>query len=226
MSKKAVLILAGGKGSRIGGKKYKALLNGLPLLVHVYKKVAHLKLPIYISVRTKDQEREILSLFEKRQVTSEKRNFIYDGTEGIEGPLAGIVSAMKQLPEHQLLVVATDQPLLETSFLRWLLKIAEQDRNKVFICKKEEKMEPFPGVYPSSLANTLTNFLKISSKKSLYRFFLFLREAGLICFLQNCDTIAVKSFFNVNTPEDLKLAEKYLTGFKNQSQKTRPLKGL
>jgi molybdopterin-guanine dinucleotide biosynthesis protein A len=211
MEDKAVLILAGGKGSRIGGKKYKVNLNSLPLILHVYSRLKRLEIPIYISVKDQAQAKEIKMLFKDKGINLDEEMFIYDALKGIEGPLAGIASAMLKLEsshKQSLLVVATDQPFIEPSFLNWLIKISETSPQKVFICKKEEKMEPFPGIYPCALKKTLINFLNTSPKKSLYRFFLYLREAGLICFLQNCDTIAIKSFFNINTHEDLKLAQR------------------
>ena len=211
---KKVLILSGGKGSRIGGKKYQVHLNNIPLIVHIYKKLVQLGLPIYISVRKKEQALEIIKILEDFGIKILQEMFIEDekiiiNQRILEGPLIGIYSALKKHPLAQFLTIAIDQPFLEKTLLETLLKTSNQYPNKVIIYKNEEKMEPFPGIYPANILHPLYNFLIKSPKKSFFRFFLLLRESGSIIFLQPGKI--TYEFLNINTKKDLEIAQRLVS---------------
>lgn len=203
------LILAGGKGSRLGGKKATQILLKKPLIYWVFQKLKDLFSPIYISVKDKTQETEIVEALIKEKIKLDEIIFIKDLYPEIEGPLSGIVSALKTFSEKEaLLVVAVDQPLIKKEFLEYLCNLSYIFCNNFLIVNKgKEKIRPFPGVYPCSLKEEIENFLLNSPKKSLFRLFQHLASKNQILFIEKNDKINYENFININTFEDLKKVE-------------------
>ncbi len=205
-----LLILAGGKGRRIGGKKATRLLLNKPLIYWVYQKLKSLPFPIYISVKNASQEEEIKNVLIKENIKIDETKFIKDAYPEIEGPLSGIVSALKNFPEGEgVLVVAVDQPLITKEFLEYLIQLSYLFCNKFLIVTQgKDKIRPFPGIYPCSLRDEIKNFFLSSPKKSLFRLFQYLSSTQCVLFLKNNDKINDMTFFNINTHEDLSRVEK------------------
>lgn len=203
------LILAGGKGSRLGGKKATKLLLNKPLIYWVFQKVKSFSFPVYISIKSETQKKEIKEVLIKEKVKPDEIVFIKDLYPEIEGPLSGIISALKRFSEEEsVLVVAVDQPLIDKEFLNYLKTLSYIFCNRFLIVSKgKEKIRPFPGVYPCSLRRDIENFLLNSPKRSLFRLFQYLSFKQSILFLKKDDKIIEKNFININTFEDLKLVE-------------------
>jgi len=204
-----LLILAGGKGSRLGGKKAIIPFFGKPLIYWVFKNLKDLSSPIYISVKNETQEEEIKKELIKEKVEFDEMIFIKDLYPEIEGPLSGIISALKLFSEESaFLVAAVDQPLISKNFLNYLDLLSYIFCNQfVIVSKGREKINPFPGVYPCSLKGEMETFLFNSPKKSLFRFFQYLTTNQRIFFIENDQKIETETFININTLEDLKRAE-------------------
>ncbi|MCD6489564.1 MAG: molybdenum cofactor guanylyltransferase [Thermodesulfobacterium sp.] len=204
------LILAGGKGTRIGGKKAIKLLCKKPLIYWIFQKLKSLFSPVFISVKNEIQEKEIKEILTKEKIKPEEIIFIKDFYPEIEGPLSGIVSALKIFSkEETLLVVAVDQPLIEVSFLNYLSTLSYIFCHKfLIVSKSEERIKPFPGVYPCSLRREIETFLLTSPKKSLFRLFQYLYNNQSILLIEKNDKIDKRNFININTLEELKKVEK------------------
>ncbi len=205
-----ILILAGGKGSRLGGKKATRILLDKPLIYWVYQKLKELSFPVYISVKTTHQEEEIKNTLLKEKIKLDEIIFIKDFYPEIEGPLSGIISALKSFPEGEaILIVAVDQPLITKEFLEYLIHFSYIFCNRFLIVSKgKNKIRPFPGIYPCSLKKEIENFLLNSPKKSLFRLFQYLSSKQYILFLKKDDKINNENFININTYEDLKKIKK------------------
>jgi len=206
-----VLILAGGKGTRIGGKKALKPLLGKPLIYWVFQKIKNLSSPVYISVKTEQQEKEIKKALIKEGVKIGEIVFIKDFYPEIEGPLSGIFSALKIFSENEtLLVLTVDQPLINEETLHYLNILSYIFCHKFLIVSKEEekKIRPFPSIYPCSLKKEIEKFLFSSPKKSLFRLFQYLDTNQAILFIKNNNKISPENFININTLEDLKRVEK------------------
>lgn len=204
-----LLILAGGKGSRLGGKKAIIPFLGKPLIYWIFKKLRDFSSPIYISVKDEAQEEETKKELIKEKIKLDEMVFIKDLYPEIEGPLSGIISALKLFSEESaFLVVAVDQPLISNSFLNYLGLLSYIFCNQfVIVSKNKEKINPFPGIYPCSLKREIETFLLTSPKKSLFRLFQYLTTNQSIFFIENEDKIEAESFININTLEDLRRAE-------------------
>lgn len=213
------VILAGGKGTRIGGEKPIKLLCEKPLIYWVFQKLKCLSSPVFISVKNEIQQRKIKKVLLQEKIQSKEICFIKDIYPEVEGPISGIISALKIFPEKEsLLIVAVDQPLIELKFLKYLENLSYIFCNRFLIVSKdEEKIKPFPGVYPCILRKEIETFLFTSSKKSLFRLFQYLKNHQCILSIKKDAKINEENFININTLEELKVVEKcFFKKFKHQ----------
>ena len=205
------LILAGGEGKRIGGKKPLRLLSGKPLIFWALRPYLEEDLEVYISVKEKNQEEEIKEALLREKISLDKIWFLLDDPfcKG-KGPLGGLFSGMKACQElTYLLVSAVDQPFLTREIFKPLLEKAISLSSKACVYKVDGKIEPLPGVYSSELSEILKNFLLFSSKPSFKAFLDYLHSQNLVVFLDYVTKIKKEGspFFNINFLEDLMAAE-------------------
>ena len=102
-------VLAGGRSRRMGQDKARLLWDGVPLVVHQWKRLEAL-VPGAAVIGGDYRD---LGLRE-----------VVDGYPG-EGPLGGILTALGHSPAA--LILAVDMPLVSTAALRALLRMAEAD---------------------------------------------------------------------------------------------------
>ena len=123
------VILAGGKGKRMGGKE-KGLINLLdrPLISYVLEKVSGKAAPIALNINTN---------FEKF------KNFGYeileDPLKGHLGPLVGILASLnwaKNIKQKWVLTLPCDTPFLPQNLIESLLKVKNEnpDLDLVIAC--------------------------------------------------------------------------------------------
>ena len=117
----AVLILAGGRGSRMGGVDKGLVKWGRQPLVHaVLTRLQSQTLPpssIWISANRND--RQYAQFGATAVVKDERRDYV--------GPLAGIESTLRQVNSPLLLVVPCDTPLLPLDLFEALYQPMQQD---------------------------------------------------------------------------------------------------
>ncbi len=208
------LILAGGEGKRIGGKKPLKLLSGKPLIFWALIPYLEENLDVFISVKEKTQEEEIKDILLKENIPFNKLQFLLDDQfcKG-KGPLCGLYTGMKACKEFTyLLVSAVDQPFLTGKIFKPLLETAKNLGFKAVIYKIQDKVEPLPGVYPSKLKKNLEKFLATSSNPSFKGYLDYLNSQNLLVFLNYSLKIenGVFYFLNINSVKDIEAAEKCL----------------
>ncbi|BAU23407.1 hypothetical protein THC_1023 [Caldimicrobium thiodismutans] len=205
--KKFGLILAGGKGKRIGGNKPLKLLAGKPLLYWALNPYLQLNIPILISVESKEQKEVLKDSLEKYLGGTKKLEFIFDDKNFKNlGPLSGLYAAFNYIDvEALLLVSAVDQPLIKIDLLRYLLEETEKIKTPALVFEKEEELEPLPGAYNTILLSELKSFLTLSPRKSFKAFLSILQGKGLLAtsvFWHKIDPKG-KCFLNINDLEEL-----------------------
>ena len=111
------LVLAGGRSTRMGRDKAALVYRGRDQLTVTLALLAEAGVPGWLSVRagqTADPSRA-------------RHPQIVDGPEG-EGPIAGILAALRSAPEAAWLVLACDLPFLDAGTLRALLEARDPTR--------------------------------------------------------------------------------------------------
>lgn len=189
-------ILAGGASRRMGEAKAMMRLGGKPLLERVVERIA-LQVSSVVVVGGPP-------------VWAEHRGLDYraDAIAGGRGPLAGLLAAMDFAEQTRsnsdfVFVAATDMPFLPPDLVSRLLE--ESDKGLPVIPRSGNRLQPLAALWPRDIHNKITSGLRgksIESMKDLYQDTGF-REVSF-------ETGPLDPFFNVNTPEDLGVAERWL----------------
>lgn len=126
-------IIAGGAGRRFGGDKRLLAIDGEPLLARVARVAEQAcgSEPVFVGEPPDDQ-------------TLARRRWLPDAAAEC-GPLAGLVSALRDCPHERALVLATDLPLLAAPDLRALLNAL--DCEDAACLGRPGRPEPLAAVY-------------------------------------------------------------------------------
>jgi len=199
------VILAGGLGRRIGGRKAGRLLAGRSLLAHVLDRLAPQFPPGRLVLNANDMDPEF-------------RQFglpiVPDTVAGRPGPLAGLLAAM-QLAErrHQdirwVLSAPTDTPFLPCNLLVALTRRQRESNADIVLSDSEAGLAHLCGLWSVGLATPLAHALAIGQNRVLD--FVSRPAVASVRFpLQQIGRHTVDPFFNVNTLDDLAAAEHIL----------------
>lgn len=195
-SSTTAVILAGGMGRRMGGRdKGLVELGGRPLVAHVVDAVAPQVGQLFINA---NRNRERYARF--------GWPVIADDLEGYQGPLAGILTAMRRATTPLLLVVPCDAPHLPEDLLERLLEVLERETAEIAVAHDGTRLQPVHALLSTALADDLEAWLSTGGRKidDWYR-----RHAMAVANFSRQPEI----FANVNTPEERKaLEERKLTG--------------
>lgn len=114
-----------------------------------------------------------------------------------EGPLNGIITALKTFPENNILVIAADQPFITSYDMEDLITSAgDLYPVTAFLNPASHIIEPFPSLWKQTSLPLLMDYLK-SGKPSPMDF---IRIAGITIPNSRNPDFAI----NLNFPEDLK----------------------
>jgi molybdenum cofactor guanylyltransferase len=194
------VILAGGSARRLGGNG-KAFINisGKPLINLVIKKFESQVSKIAINSRDTDA----FSRF-NNPVIEDSHNEV-----GGSGPLAGIFSAIKwaktlsKLKSH-VVVVPVDTPLLPNDLVNRMSLELDIDNYDIILASSNDNIYPVIGMWSLSLENELDKALNNGIRK-IDRFTLQYKVSVV-----DWSFTDVNPFFNINNPDDIQLAEKYI----------------
>ena len=188
------IVLAGGKGLRLG--RYKALvtLNGESLVQRVVSKLSFLNSDIII-VLAKGQQPPKLTGYPKLRIVTDAYTS--------KGPLVGIYTGLLASDSSYNLVVACDMPFLNRDLLRYMVKISAGF--DMVIPRVGDMVEPLHAIYSKKCLKVIDRMLgegslKIDQLLSLVKVrYVEARE------IDRFDPDHL-SFFNINTEADLKKA--------------------
>ncbi|MHC1600440.1 MAG: molybdenum cofactor guanylyltransferase [Candidatus Methanospirareceae archaeon] len=197
---KTVLILAGGKSQRFQSfDKCLVELNNKPIIQHAIDNLSSVADEIIVAVRDEQQGEQI------RNKISNNIVLVFDSLEGF-GPLAGVLSGLERASFSYSFVVGCDMPFVNRYVVEFLFEVAERGNYDAVVPRWENGMvEQLHAVY--KIESTLVA-VKDSIKKGDARVFNVLSRLKSVKFLsmskiREIDT-ALKTFRNINTPEELK----------------------
>jgi molybdopterin-guanine dinucleotide biosynthesis protein A len=180
----SILLLAGGRGQRMGGQD-KGLVEwqGQPLIAHLQRKVRPLTDDLIISC---NRNRERYAAYADQLVSDEEDDF--------PGPLAGILAGLEVARLPHLLVLPCDVPRIDAALLRDMRATAGQFPDKPLMLRHDDHWEPLLCVIPVALLPALKNAWN-AGERSPGRIMRSLGAAALQC-PDNDPRLA-----NLNTPE-------------------------
>jgi molybdopterin-guanine dinucleotide biosynthesis protein A len=188
-------ILAGGRGSRLGGAKATVELAGRPLISYPLKALAAAGIESQVIAKP---DCELPPLDGATQVLVEPR--------WPRHPLCGIVAALRSPPSGAVIVLPCDMPFVTPALLELLVGATEP----LVVLSHRGEVQPLPGRYSAALLPKLEPALGRGEP---------LREtvAALAPRVVDEDEMGCcgdpgSMLFNVNDGEDLRQAEELLAG--------------
>ena len=193
------VILAGGLSRRMGRDKAEVLLAGTRLVDRVAARLRHQNLSVFLNAS--DDLATSLPL-------------VPDTLQGRRGPLAGILAAMRHgasLPDatSHVLTVPIDSPFIPLD-LAARLSAAKTSDGSIVIAVSQGVLHPVVGLWPIRLADELQAFLE-GGENPRVKTFLSRHDTRTVEFADIGTPVGpLDPFFNVNAPEDLQLAHRYV----------------
>jgi molybdenum cofactor guanylyltransferase len=188
-----VVVLAGGRGRRLGGAKPSAPLAGRPLIE-------------YPLTAARDAGLEVVVVAKSSTTLPPLDIHLVLEPERPHHPLRGLVTALEDYTERRLLVLACDMPFVTA---RLLAALGQQPEAPV-VCDVGGRLQPFPGLYTGAVLPELRDAL---AREAPIRSALALiqpRRLGAAWLAPFGDP--ARLCFSVNTPAQLQQAERWLAG--------------
>lgn len=192
------VVLAGGRSSRMGQPKCQVMLAGQSLLFRVVEALRPQVSRIVVNTNLDTGN---------VQIGDARLSTVSDCEPGFPGPLTGLVSAFQFLEaEHAefdaLAIVPCDGPFLPANLVAMLAAALEAESAEVACVRYQGKMQPTFSLWRRSTAPKVTESLKTQGS------FKYLFSVCKTAFVDWPET-KPNPFFNINTPEELALAENY-----------------
>lgn len=184
-----MIILAGGKSSRMGTDKAELMWDGKTFLETQIEKGQALGIT---DILLSGYRGERFSA-EQEEVNAQKNGKIAVVKDRIQerGPLGGLEACLRAAKNPYCLVLSVDVPLVPAEEL---LRLLESASGEITILKNNGKEQPLIGVYVSALADRIEEELKTGNGSV----FAFLNKNGYCVYESTADQIL---FENVNDPE-------------------------
>jgi molybdenum cofactor guanylyltransferase len=149
------VILAGGRGRRMGGEDKGLIeLNGKPLIAHVIDAI-------------QPQVGAILINANRNQARYESFGYpvISDSLPNYQGPLAGFIAAMQALETEDMLTLPCDGPLVPADLMERLYKARQGGGAEIAVAHDGERLQPVYALMPKRLAESLQRYLDRGDRK-------------------------------------------------------------
>lgn len=187
------VILAGGRGVRIGGNKGLQLLQGKPLLTWVLEKVKYASAEVLLNVN------DVTGGYEKFGC-----RVIVDELEDWQGPLAGLQAALRVAQSDWIMTVPCDTPFLPDDLIDRLGNALDKSEAEAVVVVVGGYRQPTIALYRKQVLAKLGDFLAK-------------RERKVNAWLDTLQVIEVEFddvdlFNNINTPEELEQAQNKAAG--------------
>lgn len=181
------VILAGGKSTRYGTNKAFAEVRGVRLIERTIRVMGPV-CPRLLLVTNTPAEYAYLQL-----------PMVEDLIKGL-GPLGGIYTGLEVINDENGLFVACDMPFLREDLLRYLVTL-RGDFDAV-VPRVDWMVEPLHALYTKKCLPSLRKFIR-SEELQILKFFKNIR----VRYMEEAEIRKIdpdlKSFFNINRPEDL-----------------------
>jgi molybdopterin-guanine dinucleotide biosynthesis protein A len=191
-----VAIVAGGQSSRMGTDKAFVQLNGRPLITHLLDRIAGLGQTETILITNHPADYAHLNL-----------PMVSDVLPG-KGSLGGIYTALHASQNSYTLALACDMPFVNPDLLRYLIRLAEGDAFDVIVPTVEGYPQGLHAIYGRACQEPIRARLDADRLKVIG----FYDEVRVRMVDEEEYGRVVpdgRSFFNVNTPEDLEQARRW-----------------
>ncbi len=185
------VILAGGRSKRMGFPKAFLSINGKRVIDYIVDTFNILFDEIFIITDDKDRFAGFKGV-----------GVIEDLVKGC-GPLGGIYTGLNVISNDRAFFAACDMPFLHIGFMCRLLDISRGRGHSCTVPYSEKGIEPLHAVYSRSTLQKL----KVSLNRGELSVMKFLNKCN--CRYINVRKEELRSFFNINTQDDLRRIRSY-----------------
>jgi len=201
--KKSAVILAGGFSRRFGSDKALVVLAGKPLVLHVINRVSKAVDEVLVVVSSNDQKNKF------ETILGEKTNVIIDKDDS-QTPLVGAITGFASAEGEYSLLLPCDTPLISSQIVQFLLDMCT-NRSAAIPRWPNGYIEPLQAVYHTKSALTAAKKALKQGNRNMRSMIDNLRGVRYVStmVLEQMEPDLL-TFFNVNTPQDLKKAESIL----------------
>ncbi|WP_369162738.1 molybdenum cofactor guanylyltransferase MobA [Candidatus Thiodiazotropha sp. LNASS1] len=149
------VILAGGRGRRMGGEDKGLIeLNGRPLVQHVISAIQPQVAAILINAN-RNQERYAAFGYP----------VIADSLLDYQGPLAGFIAAMQAVATEDMLTLPCDGPLVPPDLVERLYEARQLAGADIAVAHDGDRLQPVYALIPKRLADSLQRYLDRGDRK-------------------------------------------------------------
>jgi len=200
---RSAVILAGGFSRRFGNDKGLVVLADKPIVIHVIDRISEVVDEVLLVVSSEDQKKTFEPILEN------KANLVIDKDES-QSPLVGAITGFESAKGEYSLLLPCDVPLVSTQVVQFLLDMCT-NKSAVIPRWPSGYIEPLQAVYHTKSALIAAKTALAQGKMKMRAMIDNLRGARYV------STIVLEqleprllTFFNVNTPQDLKKADSLL----------------
>ncbi|MCH8330430.1 MAG: molybdenum cofactor guanylyltransferase [Bacteroidetes bacterium] len=179
------IILTGGRSKRFGEDKAMYLHKGTTFL--------HRAIDVAMEVVSR-----VVVIGDKEYDLRDDIDQFPDNVTG-KGPLAGIVTGLKQSTTERNLVLACDYPNLNSKFLEWIIESAGED--EIVVVKEKDQLHPLIGCYSRSLLEKLNDLLL--EEKLKMHLLVDQLQATILTVDETVSSYSKDLLVNVNDPRDI-----------------------
>ncbi|MEW8459778.1 MAG: molybdenum cofactor guanylyltransferase MobA [Candidatus Thiodiazotropha endolucinida] len=149
------VILAGGRGRRMGGEDTGLIeLNGRPLVQHVISAIQPQVATILINAN-RNQERYAAFGYP----------VIADSLLDYQGPLAGFIAALQAVETEDMLTLPCDGPLVPPDLVARLYEARQSAGADIAVAHDGDRLQPVYALIPKRLADSLQHYLDRGDRK-------------------------------------------------------------
>ena len=198
----SAIILAGGSSSRFGEDKALVSLAGKPLIKYVLDIAKRITEEQLIVVSSSDKLKDF------KKILGSETNVMTDNfSYNIHAPLIGAITGFKNVKGEYSLLLPCDTPFISREILDLIIEL-RGNRSAVIPRWPNGYIEPLQAIYHTGIALETAETVLELKKFDMFSFVGKLRRVRYIStlVLQQLDP-KLKTFFNINTPLDLKKAE-------------------
>ncbi len=204
------LVLAGGRASRMHGEdKGLLMLHGKPMIAYTVEALRPQTGTLLISA---NRNLEHYSRFDCPVLTDTGEDAASARQPAdFQGPLAGILAALKQCPTSFLAVTPCDAPLLDAHYVERLNTALSKADARAAVAFSGTRMQPLFCLLSKTLVNSLDHAFRGGQRK-------------VEAWMRHIDPAAAHfeaddgMFTNVNTPDDLRALETRLAAADTHEQ--------
>jgi len=196
----SAIVLAGGISKRFGQDKGLIRLAEKPLVLYVLDKLASVADEVFLVVNSETQKTKFA------EIVKQKAQIIIDKAD-VQTPLIGALAGFETVQSEYMLLLACDTPFLSTEILSFLLDVRFK-KTAVIPRWPNGNIEPLQAVFHAKTAAKAAKAALEKGKLDMRSMISNVQNIRYIStlVLQQLDPQLI-TFFNINTPNDLKEAE-------------------